>query len=71
MLNIQEATGIAMKTGKTIRRSNQFCDGSEAQLIPTNICGYILYFPQKQVFTPMWNPMAEDLLADDWEVLGD
>ncbi|WP_150887900.1 Thoeris anti-defense Tad2 family protein [Staphylococcus auricularis] len=69
-MNIQEATKLAMEKRKGIRRYSRFKDGSQLYLIPTNFCGYILYQSQEKVFTPMWQPMAEDLLADDWEVMG-
>ncbi|MEX3437664.1 hypothetical protein QJ846_06600 [Staphylococcus capitis] len=26
--------------------------------------------PRQKAFYPLWQPMAEDLLADDWEVVG-
>lgn len=73
-MNIQEATKLAMERGKPIYRSSQFDSdiepGSSVELIPTNTFGYIVTIPRKKVLTPMWQPMAEDLLADDWEVVG-
>ncbi|PTI22615.1 Thoeris anti-defense Tad2 family protein [Staphylococcus warneri] len=73
-MNIQEATKLAMENGKSIYRSSQFDSdvepGSSVELIPTNSFGYIVTIPRKKAFTPLWQPMAEDLLADDWEVVG-
>lgn len=73
-MNIQEATKLAMENGKSIYRSSQFEKdaepGSTVELIPTNSFGYIVTIARKKAFTPMWQPMAEDLLADDWEVVG-
>lgn len=69
-MNIQEATKLAMETGTSIYRSSQFDKGSQINFIPTNAHGYIIYSYYEKAFTPMWQPMAEDLLADDWKVVG-
>ncbi|MGK8461400.1 Thoeris anti-defense Tad2 family protein [Staphylococcus epidermidis] len=26
--------------------------------------------PRQKAFYPLWQPMAEDLIADDWEIIG-
>ena len=57
-MNIQEATKLAMERGKPIYRSS------------TNSYGYVVVKPRQKAFYPLWQPMAEDLLADDWEVVG-
>lgn len=73
-MNIQEATKLAMEKGTSIYRSSEFDrygkPGSTVEFLPTNSHGYILIVPREKAFTPMWNPMAEDLLADDWKVVG-
>lgn len=73
-MNIQEATKLAMETGTSIYRSSQFDrdakPGSTVEFIPTNSHGYIVTVPNQKALTPMWQPMAEDVLANDWEVVG-
>ncbi|MEL1206314.1 Thoeris anti-defense Tad2 family protein, partial [Staphylococcus epidermidis] len=44
--------------------------GENLELLPTNSYGYVVVKPRQKAFYPMWQPMAEDLLADDWEVVG-
>lgn len=72
-MNIQEATKLAMKNGKPIYRSSEFDTfkkpGDNLELLPTNSYGYVVVKPRQKAFYPLWQPMAEDLLADDWEVV--
>ncbi|MGD3155768.1 MW1434 family type I TA system toxin [Staphylococcus warneri] len=73
-MNIQEATKLAMENGKSIYRSSEFeifrKPGDNLELLPTNSYGYVVVKPRQKAFYPLWQPMAEDLLADDWEVVG-
>ena len=73
-MNIQEATKLSMKNGKPIHRKSEFDvlrkPGENLELLPTNSYGYVVVKPRQKAFYPMWQPMAEDLLADDWEVVG-
>lgn len=73
-MNIQEATKLSMERGKPIYRSSEFDvlrkPGENLELLPTNSYGYIVVKPRKKDFYPMWQPMAKDLIADDWEVVG-
>lgn len=73
-MNIQEATKLSMEKGKPIYRSSEFDalrkPGENLELLPTNSYGYIVVKPRKKAFYPMWQPMAEELIADDWEVVG-
>lgn len=73
-MNIQEATKIAMENGKSIHRKSEFDvlrkPGENLELLPTNSYGYVVVKPRQKAFYPMWQPMAEDLIADDWEVVG-
>lgn len=73
-MNIQEATKIAMENGKSIYRKSEFDalrkPGENLELLPTNSYGYIVVKPRKKAFSPMWQPMAEELISDDWEVVG-
>ena len=64
-MNIKEATRIAMETNKCIARKSR-----QLTVKPTNgweCC--LLIHPTKQEYAPRWNPEAEDLMADDWEVV--
>lgn len=75
-MNIQEATKQALAKGKAIIRPGLLCP-----IIPTNTkscciidasdiadknsdCGY----KPGGEFVRKWNPRAEDLTADDWEL---
>lgn len=73
-MNIQEATKLSMEKGKPIYRSSEFetfrKPGDNLELLPTNSYEYIVVRPRKKAFYPMWQPMAKDLIADDWEVVG-
>ena len=73
-MNIQEATKLSMEKGKPIYRSSEFetfrKPGDNLELLPTNSYGYIVVRPRKKAFYPMWQQMAKDLIADDWEVVG-
>lgn len=73
-MNIQEATKIAMENGKSIHRKSEFDvlrkPGENLELLPTNSYGYVVVKPRQKAFYPMWQPMAEDLIADDWEIIG-
>ncbi|MCI2941732.1 DUF2829 domain-containing protein [Staphylococcus cohnii] len=73
-MNIQKATKLAMESGRTIHRVSEFDksrkSGENLEILPTNTYGYLVIIPSKKAFYPLWQPMAEDLLADDWEVIG-
>lgn len=73
-MNIQEATKLAMENGKSIHRKSEFDvlrkPGENLELLPTNSYGYVVVKPRQKAFYPMWQPMAEDLIADDWEIIG-
>lgn len=75
---INEAVKQALKEGKAITRTTE---KSYFPLIyPTNTIGYcIMYFYDQykrtgvkhDQFTKMWNPSANDLMANDWIVAED
>ena len=73
-MNIQEATKVAMENGKSIHRKSEFDvlrkPGENLELLPTNSYGYVVVKPRQKAFYPLWQPMAEDLIADDWEIIG-
>ncbi|WP_426458457.1 Thoeris anti-defense Tad2 family protein [Staphylococcus nepalensis] len=69
-MNIQEATKLAMEKGKPIYREEWEADDFSVavRLLPTNEFGYITVSNQNKDFIPLWQPMAEDLLANDWSI---
>lgn len=75
---IHEAVSEAMAQGRRMqRRSSTFWRA--VRIRPTNTSACCLMETteefrkakcfQKKVLSPRWNPSAEDLLADDWEVV--
>ncbi|HDP1995946.1 TPA: MW1434 family type I TA system toxin [Staphylococcus aureus] len=70
-MNIREATKMSMRLGRDIYRKSQY--ELRVTLIPSNVHGYIAVVREgsnKRSLTPWWQPTAEDLLAEDWVVLG-
>ncbi|EGQ0540415.1 MW1434 family type I TA system toxin [Staphylococcus aureus] len=70
-MNIREATKMSMRLGRDIYRKSQY--ELRVTLIPSNTHGYIAVVREgsnKSSLTPWWQPTAEDLLAEDWVVLG-
>ena len=71
-MNIQEATKLAMEKGQSIYRKDLRNEGLRGKILPTNdpYHGMLYTIPDKKSYRQRWQPMAEDLLADDWEVVG-
>lgn len=76
-MNIQEAVKEAIKVDGEIHRKSargKYADRFAA-IKPTNsyeTCLLMVYTQQKpQKSCRCWNPTADDLIADDWEVLRD
>lgn len=78
-MNIGEATQKAIEEKGVIYRRSCFkaVDGSYAVIKPTNsyeccqIINYVRYLGQDkrvEIRHRNWNPTADDLMADDWEV---
>lgn len=74
-MNIQEAVKEAIKVDGEIHRKSargKYADRFAA-IKPTNsyeTCLLMVYTQQKpQKSCRCWNPTADDLIADDWEVL--
>ena len=66
---IHEAIKDAMPRGKAIRRTCDSWVQLRTVLFPTTTSdGMIISGPGSKCH-PRWNPDAEDLMADDWEVL--
>lgn len=66
-MNIQEATKKSLETGSMIKRKGW--ESEQTSIIPTNtpdgcICFCNLKSPRKG-----WQPLAEDLISDDWVVI--
>lgn len=68
-MNIKEACIKAKKEGRGIRRKTSNFD---TYFIPTNTESCVLIvLPDKNKFAiKRWNPKFDDLIADDWEVVG-
>ncbi|MEN3090756.1 MAG: MW1434 family type I TA system toxin [Staphylococcus pseudoxylosus] len=71
-MNIQEATKIAMEKGKAMYRRDFKNKGFRGEILPTNSLyhGLLYTIADKKSYKQRWQPMAEDLIADDWEVVG-
>lgn len=69
-MKINEAVEKALKEKKPITRTS-WKDFS-FKILPTNThdCCYVITEDEKQKPAKCWNPTADDLLADDWEVVG-
>lgn len=71
-MNIVEATKEAMKAGKGI--TNSVCKECGDYLLPTNTDECYLIIPVGYSHTKgmrvaaRWNPHADDILAEDWEL---
>ena len=71
-MKIDEAVKIAMKQDAFIRRKNEL--SGKVLIKPTNYsdCCYLLIKDKKENWrsrcTRCWNPTAEELMSDDWEV---
>lgn len=69
-MDIRNALTLAYKEKKAIRRKiwNEFDD--DGLIIPTNssLLGMFVISNDRNTSTPFWNPTADDLIADDWEL---
>lgn len=74
-MNIKEATEKAMKEGGIICRKSvrKAYDDRFAAVMPTNsyeACKLIMHREGKPATSSRcWNPTADDLMADDWEII--
>lgn len=72
-MNIQEAVKTAMEKDGCIRRkkinSGMIC--SNTMIKPTNSydCCILVIKGKENRQSRFWNPTADDLVADDWEVI--
>ena len=75
-MNIQEATKLAMKQGKAIYRKDLRNEGLRVEKrLPINSSfltdGMIYTVADKKSYKQRWQPMAEDLISNEWFVLGE
>ncbi|MCY1585621.1 DUF2829 domain-containing protein [Staphylococcus pettenkoferi] len=69
-MNIQEATKLATKELLTMTRK-EWKESHQAQVLPTNdsFLNCILSSNDGKCLVRYWQPSADDLMADDWEVI--
>ena len=72
-MNIQEETKLAMERGKSIYRKDLRNEGLRGEILPTNDSyhGMLYTIPDKKSYKQRWQPMAEDLISDEWHVVGE
>lgn len=70
-MKINEAVEKSLKEKKAITRTSWLSDFG-FKVFPTDSrdCCYLIQKDEKQQPARCWNPTANDLLADDWEVVG-
>lgn len=70
-MNIHEAIEKAMPLGKGIRRQSWRQHDNPTMIIPTNTSsGFIMDNLESKNPARRWQPKAEDIIADDWEITG-
>lgn len=64
---ISEAVKEAMKTGSKIIRKSYY----GVEIKPTNTPDGLIVFSKAEGRSPAkrWQPLADDLVADDWEIV--
>ena len=68
-MTISEAVARALKENKSITRSSLQDLGFEVLPTDSSDCCYIVSTDKKQKPARCWNPTANDLVADDWELV--
>ena len=70
-MNINEAVKDALEKKGFIRRHDYFC--REELIKPTNQneCCIFIFKEKYRQQSRLWHPTADDLMADDWEVVTD
>ncbi|EOJ20303.1 MW1434 family type I TA system toxin [Enterococcus faecalis] len=68
-MNIQEAVEVAISKGKYIYRQSEREEGIEVNIFPTNTWDCcILISKGTEKVGKRWNPSANDLMANDWQI---
>lgn len=68
-MNIQQALKLAGQNGK-IARAFELASDPTFYLVPTNRMSRILMYADGEQISICWEPKFEDLIADDWVVIG-
>ena len=73
-MNIKEATKKALKTDGMMYRTTECPEGERPKIAikPTesyDLCQLFVFSNGRQRCCREWNPKANDLMAEDWEVL--
>ncbi|MBR9213386.1 DUF2829 domain-containing protein [Staphylococcus aureus] len=70
-MNIQEATKLAMEKGISIRREKDWKESHRTKILPTNdsFLQCIISNSDGTNLIRYWQPSADDLMANDWEVI--
>ncbi|WP_194746560.1 Thoeris anti-defense Tad2 family protein [Staphylococcus chromogenes] len=69
-MNIQEATKLATK-GLLMMTRNEWKKSHQTQILPTNdsFLQCVVSSKDGENLVRYWQPSADDLMADDWEVI--
>lgn len=69
-MNIQDSTKIAIKHSLTMTRK-KWKESHQARVLPTNdsFLQCVITSRDGKQITRYWQPSADDLVADDWEVI--
>jgi len=65
---ISEAIKEALKQGRGIARKSNMPNAT--LVIPTNTTNGMFIVTKNEDITPRWQPLADELMADDWIVYG-
>ena len=68
-MTISEAVARALKENKSITRVGLQDFGLEVFPTDSSDCCYLIPKDEKQQPGRCWNPTANDLMADDWELV--
>lgn len=60
------------KTSKKASHEKKWMPGPKMTMVPTNTSACFIIVPKDNMkqLGKRWNPTAEDILADDWMVMG-
>ena len=68
-VTIQNAVKKAMQANKCIMRKIPFWTENESKIKPTNTAHYCICMQKGSPAKRGWEPLAEDLIANDWIVV--
>ncbi len=67
-MNIQEATIKALESDMCITRHPNAEGWEHVAILPTSTCDCCYLVGFGKILGPRWNPLAEDLMSDDWRL---